>query len=258
MEMNLIFAAPPNDLARALSYPVSIAHMAYQIGANFELYRANIPLALKGGLMLLGDSAEAASTGDPEALATQVVRECISRGYDGVILGFQNTSAALHSFAAILSNRLRRQGALLFLPEAFAADSDWAKVLISTAISGGSLKTRLEEVCAIYGSERICLDIERVRMDFCLPSESGQGTKLSAQDLYTLQQAHLPHSYFSQDLCAYYFTYQDKAGSHFVLYDDAGSIRKKLFLAKHLGIDHSLLLFPEVEDICPSLDLPEA
>jgi len=50
-------------------------------------------------------------------------------------------------------------------------------------------------------------------------------------------------------LSAYYFTYQDASGSHFVLYDDAGSIRKKIFLARQLGIDHAMLFFPEVEDL---------
>ena len=38
-------------------------------------------------------------------------------------------------------------------------------------------------------------------------------------------------------------------GAHFVLFDDAGSIRKKLRLAEALGIDRALLCYPEVSDL---------
>jgi len=224
--------------------------MAYQIGRDFHLMRANIPLSLRGGLMMLGDGGadSAPSSGNPDMLAAEVLRECIHRGFDGVVLAFQQTSPQLHAVAAVLAGRLRRQGGALYLPEAYADDSDWAKVLIPTAISGGSLAARLGEVERFYGKARICLDIERLRMDFCLPAE---GQKLTAKDLYNLTRERDPQAYFSQDLCAYYFTYQDDQGSHFVLYDDAGSIRKKLFLAQKLGIDSAMLFYPEVEDILP-------
>jgi len=180
-----------------------------------------------------------------------VVRECIQRGFEGVVLAFTRTSPALHSFAAVLAGRLRRSGGSLYLPELYADDSDWAQVLIPTAISGGSLAGRLQEVVRHYGAERICLDIERTRRDFCLRTDSGVGQKLSAETLSALMKTHGSESYFSQDLCAYYFTYQDDQGSHFVLYDDAGSVRKKLFLAAKLGIHTALLLYPEVQDILP-------
>jgi len=165
------------------------------------------------------------------------------------VLAFQRTSPQLHAAAAVLSGRLGRQGGELYLPEPYADDSDWARVLIPTAISAGSLSARLEEMTGYYGKERICLDIERLRMDFCLPTEGAAGQKLSAKELYNLTREQAPEAYFSQDLSAYYFTYQDTNGSHFVLYDDAGSIRKKLFLAQKLGITHAMLLYPEVEDI---------
>jgi len=230
--------------------------MAYRIGSGFHLFRANIPLSLRGGLMVLGDGDVEPDFGNggPDVLAAEVIRECIQRGFDGVVLAFGRTSPVLHATAAVLSGRLRRQGGELYLPEAYADDSDWAKILIPTAISGGSLTARLQEVVGFYGAERICLDIERICMDFCLPSEGGQGRPLSTKELYTLVRERAPQPYFSQDLAAYYFTYQDEAGSHFVLYDDAGSIRKKLFLAERLGIDSAMLLYREVSDILSLLN----
>ena len=257
METKVILSAPPEALAGARTHGLRVAHMAYQIGRGFHLFRANIPLGLKGGLMMLGDGAKTDTqfgdtntpTGTPETLAAEIIRECIHRGFDGVVLAFGRTSPQLHATAAVLSGRLKRQGGELYLPESYADDSDWARILIPTAISGGSLAARLQEVVGHYGKERICLDIERLRMDFCLPAEGEGGQKLTAQELYAITQARHPQSYFSQDLAAYYFTYQDDKGSHFVLYDDAGSIRKKMFTARKLGIDHAMLFYPEVEDV---------
>ena len=201
--------------------------------------------------MMLGEGEGTHAGGNPEALTADIMRECLHRGFSGVILAFSRTSPALHALAAALAGRLRLSGGELYLPEAYADDSDWAKVLISTAISGGSLTGRLSEMVHHYGSERLCLEIERIRHDFCLPTESGTGVKLSAKSLASLMELHGAEPYFSQDLCAYYFTYQDELGSHFVLYDDAGSVRKKIFLGKKLGISNALLFYPETFDILP-------
>ena len=252
MEMKVILSAPPTMLSGASRHERPIAHMAYQIGQEFRLFRSSIPLGLRGGYMMLGEDSEASLNGNPETLAAEIMRECIHRGFAGVIFALRRTSPSLHSLAAVLSGRLKLSGGELYLPETYAHDSDWAKVLISTAISGGSLAGRLGEMIEHYGAERICLDIERIRHDFCLPTDSGRGEALSAKALAALMEAHGAESYFSQDLCAYYFTYQDEQGSHFVLYDDAGSVRKKLFLAQKLGISSALLFYPETFDILPA------
>jgi len=250
--MKVILSAPPTMLSGASRHEQAIAHMAYQIGQDFRLFRASIPLGLRGGYMMLGEDTDAPLSGDPETLAAEIMRECIHRGFAGVILALRRTSPSLHSLVAVLSGRLKLSGGQLYLPEAYAHDSDWAKILISTAISGGSLAGRLGEMIEYYGAGRICLDIERIRHDFCLPTEDRRGEALSAKALADLIEAHGAESYFSQDLCAYYFTYQNEQGSHFVLYDDAGSVRKKLFLAQKLGISSALLFYPETFDILPA------
>ena len=38
-------------------------------------------------------------------------------------------------------------------------------------------------------------------------------------------------------------------GAHFVLFDDAGSIRKKLQIARSLNIADAVLAYPQVEDL---------
>ena len=44
-----------------------------------------------------------------------------------------------------------------------------------------------------------------------------------------------------------------QSGAHFVLFDDAGSIRKKLRLAEALGIERALFFYPEVSDLLPDI-----
>lgn len=248
LNTKLILNTPPESFTNASKYPGTLAHMAYQIGEDFHLYRANIPLSLKGGLMVLGDKTFK-NSGDPEVLGNEIIKECVHRGFDGVFLDFEASNPLLHTFTAVLSGRLNRQGGQLYLTEKYAGDSDYANIMISTAISGGSLTARLQEASSIYGKDRLCLDVERVRMDFCLPSLDGAGTPLSSRELYALTKSYHPQPYFSQELCAYYFTFTDKYGSHFVLYDDAGSIRKKIQLATRLSIPAVMLLYPEVEDV---------
>ena len=48
----------------------------------------------------------------------------------------------------------------------------------------------------------------------------------------------------------HYFTYMSRQnGAHFVLFDDAGSIRKKLQIARSLNIADAVLAYPQVEDL---------
>ena len=58
----------------------------------------------------------------------------------------------------------------------------------------------------------------------------------------------------SRDLCAHYFTYMSRStGAHFVLFDDAESLRQKRALAQEVGIRQFFLLYPEVADLLPAL-----
>jgi len=225
--------------------------MAYRIGEGFHLYRSAVPLSMRGGVMVVADGGYTGD-GDTSVLTGEIMREYGNRGFEGILLDFGAPSPSLHAAASMLSMRLGRVGGTLYLPERYAQDSDWCKVLIPTALSGGSLSARLREAASFYGAQRIALEIERVRMDFRLPAYDGEGTRLTAEAFARLTALHKQQAYFSQELCAYYFTFKDKDGSHFVVYDDAGSIRKKLYLAERLDIKDAVLLYPEISDLFPA------
>ena len=79
---------------------------------------------------------------------------------------------------------------------------------------------------------------------------------MSEEDLQTLIQQKSPAIFFSQDLCARYFTYSQDGETHFVLFDDAGSIRKKLQIAAALGISRAVLALEQAEELLPGLLRP--
>ncbi len=62
-----------------------------------------------------------------------------------------------------------------------------------------------------------------------------------------------PAVFFSQALCARYFTYRKGGETRFVLFDDAETLRRKLRVARESGIPDALCVYPEVQDLLPRL-----
>ena len=158
--------------------------------------------------------------------------------------------AELHT----LGELTKKRGWPLYVTEAYAPFSDSAIALIPSALSGGSLQQRLQEAVERFGAARVALAVERVAEDFFLPSPTGQGMPLTREELRQRLEERAPSVFFSSELCAHYFTYMSRQnGAHFVLFDDAGSIRKKLQVARNLGISSAVLAYPQVDDLLPEL-----
>lgn len=90
-------------------------------------------------------------------------------------------------------------------------------------------------------------------MDFRLPARSGQGEPLTQAALDALIREHQLAVFFSKDLFARYFTYAKNGESHFILFDDADTLRQKLRLGRQLGVAAAFFQWPEVCDIADSL-----
>lgn len=250
----LILAAPPAQLPAVLTFGLPVAHMAYRIGADLRLLRTAIPASVRGGLMMV-DDAEFDDRGDITQFCRELLHECAAHSFDGVILDLEHApSPMLGRLVAELAGHTAKRGWPLYVPEAYASFSDKTSILISSALSGGSLTQRLTEAAAQYGAGRIALGVERVAEDFYLPSPSGQGTPLSRQALAKRILERSPSLFFSNELCARYFTYMSKqSGAHFVLFDDADSIRRKLSIARKLKLQGAVLAYPQVDDLLPTI-----
>ena len=79
------------------------------------------------------------------------------------------------------------------------------------------------------------------------------GRDITREELLALREKHPSSVYFSRELMAKYFTYSAGNGTHFVLFDDAETLRQKVKLAQNLGIQTAFLMFPEISDLLPEL-----
>lgn len=251
--MQILLAVTPEYADAAARCRQTLVHMAYRIGSASALLRQNLLLQTQGGLLGINDR-EAPIVEDPEALCSAVLRESRRRNYSGVVLDFEQASRPdLLTFAQQLGQRMQRSGRPLYVPETYASVQD-SRVLICTALSGGNFTERLREAAArLGGTSRTALDLQRLRMDFPLPCRSGCGQPLSQAQLDTLIAREHPSIFFSEDLCARYFTYRCGNASHFVLFDDADTLRRKLRIGTALGFSAGFFMWPEISDLVDTL-----
>ncbi len=253
--MQLYLAVTPGEAREAAQYGRTLAHVAYRIGSGSTLLRQNLNLQTQGGLLSVSDR-EAPPIGDPDALCAAVLRECGRRSYTGALLDFEEPLQQDRlEFARRLGQALSAGQRTLYLPERYAqAAGNSAVVLVCTAISGGSLSQRLQEAADAHGgASRLALDVQRLRMDFHLPARSGEGEPLDEEQFRQLMERESPPVFFSQELCARYFTYTRNGELHFVLFDDADTISQKLRTGAGIGFSAAFLMWPEVKDIMGKL-----
>lgn len=249
----ILLTAPPADCQRAMAYGVPVAHMAYRVGRGGHLYRANLPLPVRGGLLAL-DASGFDGRGDPSQLCREILRECGMRKFDGILCDFDGLSLPfLEQAIRQLGQAAHQRGWPLYVTENYGDTTELCRVLLPTAISGGTLEQRIRTALNRYGSGRVALAAQRAAEDYTLPSAAGQGQPLTRAELADRVTRFSPAVYFDHGLCAHHFTYMDQGVAHFVLFDDSGSLLRKLSLARELGIDRAVFAFPEVEDILPQL-----
>lgn len=251
-----ILMVPPERLKQVQGLAVTVAHRAYRVGRGPHLFRSGAPVPVRGGLMAVDDQGFD-GRGEPGPLCDEIVRECAARGFQGAICLFRGGGVPLlERVSAQLGERFARRSWRLYVPEAYGSCSDRARVMVSSALSGGSLQARLEECAQRFGARRLVLAVERLAEDFFLPSPSGRGVPLSRQELARQLEQRQPSVFFSHELCARYFTYMSReTGAHFVLFDDGATIRKKLQLARGLGMGGAIMALEDVDDLLDHLDL---
>ena len=250
--MKQYLLTPPHQASQAQALGLPLAHMAWQLDRQGRLVQAGTG---QGGLMLVGVPEAPESHTDPGQAVREILALCTKQGSLGVILDLETPPTPyLARFIRSLDEGLAKARKGLFLPESYHAYSQRAFLYLSSAISGGSLEGRLKEAVDTYGAQRLALSLHRTCRDFFLPSPDGQGRPMTQEELRQRMDRLEPRVFFSPQLCARYFTYMSRdTGAHFVLFDDAETLRRKQDLALSLGIQRFFWLYPEVEDICKEI-----
>ncbi|MBQ6986092.1 MAG: hypothetical protein IJQ25_03795 [Oscillibacter sp.] len=251
--MQLYYAVTAADFVEAVGHGRRFVHVAYRVGEQSELLRRAPPLQTHGDFMSVSDR-DAGTVEHPEALCGAVARECARRGYRGAVLDFEaEPRDDLRAFAALLEPRLRESRRALYVPGTYIDAAPDAVELVCTAVSGGNFQEYLSEILHRRGGgKRVALDVQRLRMDFRLPAPTGEGVPLEADAFEALRAGKAV--YFSPDLCARYFTCTRGGQAHFVLFDDADTIRHKLRIGAACGVETAFLQWPEVRDIADTLN----
>lgn len=86
--MKLLLTAPPDQCRAALRFGLPVAHVAYRVGGGPHLFRASIPVSVRGGLMVI-DNTGFDGRGEAGPFCQEVLRECMARGYDGILCDFE-------------------------------------------------------------------------------------------------------------------------------------------------------------------------
>ena len=246
----------PQQLRALQGWDVTPAHLAYRVGRGPHLFRSGGSVPLKGGLMVL-DNRGFDGLGPLAPFCQEVVRECLARSFSGAVLDFEGRTPPLEQMASQLDGIFARRGWSLFVPEPYGHCAPHARVLIPSALSGGSLSLRLEEAVERFGRNRVALSLQRTAEDFFLPSPSGSGVSLTREELRERLDRFRPSVFFSRELCARYFTYMSReSGAHFVLFDDGDTLCRKLEVARRAGIHTFLAPWAEVEEHAGQLGLP--
>ena len=244
----------PRQLPSLQGWRAVPAHLAYRLGPGPHLFRAE-STAPKGGLMVVDDK-DFDGLGQIGPLCQEILRECQARGFTGAVLDFEGRLPPLERIAAALDEPFARRGWALYVPERYAAAAPHARVTIPPALSGGSLQRRLEEALERFGESRAVLALERRAEDFRLPSPTGSGQPLTDQALEELKRRLAPSIFFSGELCARYFTYMSREdGGHFVLFDDGDTLRRKVEVARRLGIRTFLIPWSEAAPCAAQLGI---
>ena len=93
-----------------------------------------------------------------------------------------------------------------------------------------------------YGGE-----MKDVVREALVMTKEGKLLRLSREELSIRMQGR--SVFYAEDLSARYFTYRRGGQTHFVLFDDAGTLRRKIEMGQALGIREGFVMLPEVEDL---------
>ena len=95
--------------------------------------------------------------------------------------------------------------------------------------------------------------VSALRWTLFSPAAAAKERRSPPEELASLRERCGAAVFFSEELCANYFSYTAQGRAHFVLFDTAETLRCKLRLGRERGMETAFLMYPEVSDLLPEL-----
>ena len=132
------------DVQTAGTLRVPPCYLFYYIDGEGILKRKGLPAVARGGVMgIFDDGSTNWAKADPVRLARDIVGECIRRSFGGVLFDFDESTGAYELLSQLVPALAQRR-LVCFAPVGLAGASDLTKVVVPSAISGGSFAEMLE------------------------------------------------------------------------------------------------------------------
>lgn len=239
--MQPIIAAAGADAKAVRSAKLTCLHLCSALTPSGSFSALRHPLTTSGDW--LGILDQGGTVRSPEAFAASACSLAQSRSCQGILAEF--TRPALSDTVSALDQYAARLHLSCIVPLSQQEHAPNSLYFVDTAISGGSLKQRLLQLMAQYGSDSLVIQLVRSCAAFPIPSADADGIPLRPSDIDILCQTYGAVPFFSHELCAKYFTYTDTGQPHFVLFDDNETMRAKRELLNTLGLHQQLLTFSD-------------
>lgn len=240
---NLVLIDTGANVTHASAASMSRLYFNLKLTESGELHRVGMLAQTQRSYLGIRELPLSISGINPARIAKDLLYEAERTQTLGVFADFERQSDVASSLLKEIDHALHENGIAFFVPVAYAHVTRHAVITFETAISGGSLSGRVEQLRQEHGERCLAAFIQPVSNDFSIPSNTADGKPLLEAERESLARSAEAQSFFSKELCAKYFTYADALGvSHFVLYDDGVTMRAKLSLLAGLGIETVFVL----------------
>ena len=234
-EMKIYLTAPGELVEKAARYG-PVAARLWRLGRDLKLNRAPLPGARPA--LAVVDAISFRGHGPHEALARTLLCQCRLAGCRGLVLELPRPNEALLRFCQVLDRMAAGAGLELTLPRGYAAAAPGSLVLIPAQNTGGTYEQRLRRLAALYGADRLALDLDTLASRYLLPCRAGLCRKVNVSELPPL----IPH--FSPALCANTASRLAGGRAEVILWDDGSTLRQKVTIASTIGIRRGFIKFP--------------
>lgn len=241
--INWIIAAVGRDASRTRAAQLTCLHLCTRLQTDGSFAPLSYPAQANGDYLGITDGGGIPRS--PTAFAAAAVNAAKSRQFRGIMADLERP--ILQQTVSALDDAAHAAGLQLLVPLVLAQAAPHAIIVADTAVSGGSLVHRFDELAARYGRERLAAQLVCSCADFPLPCSVPNGTELSEAEFDALRHETRASAFFSKDLCAKYFTYTQNDQAHFVLFDDGDTLQYKADQLSRHGIQTMLAVFPDAQ-----------